>query len=160
MPESGSRRGVSGLGGSAPGGVSAPGGAVSVPGRGLVWGGICSGGVCLSAFWDTTSPPVNRMTNRCKNITLATTLLRLVKIKMRKVCCCHPKEVWGKVMFLHLSVILFTGGRGSLSGGLCPGGALCRVGGVSVRETPYRDRDPHTVKSGRYASYWKVFLSQ
>ena len=41
-------------------------------------------------------------------------------------------EVAGKVMFLHLSVILFT--EGSLStGGLCPQGGLC-TGGVSVQE--------------------------
>ena len=40
-----------------------------------------------------------------------------------------------KIMFIHLSVILFTRGWG-----LCQG------------ETP------HTVKSGRYASYWNAFL--
>ena len=69
------------------GGVPGPGGVVC-----LVWGcvsdpggvpglGVCVclvGGVCLSALWDTTTPPVNRMTNRCKNITLATTSLRPV----------------------------------------------------------------------------------
>ena len=48
-------------------------------------------------------------------------------------------------MFLHLSVILFTGavsvqGGGSLSGG------------VSVRETP------RMVMCGQYASYWNAFL--
>ena len=43
----------------------------------------------------------------------------------------------GKVMFLHLSVILFTGG------GLCQGDPL----------------PPRIVKSGRYASYWNAFLS-
>ena len=66
-------------------------------------------------------------------------------------------------MFLHVSVILFTGGTRSLSwgspsqgvsvfgglcpGGLCPGGCLCPGGvfvwgslssGVSVTETPVR----------------------
>ena len=64
------------------------------------------------------------------------------------------KRSCGKVMFLHLSVILFTRGglsRGvSVRGCLCPGMSLSR--GVSVRETP------HTVKSGRYASYWNAFL--
>ena len=61
------------------GGVSGRGGGGgSVPGPGGV---VCLvGGVCLSALWDTTPPPVNRMTNRCKNITLATTSLRPVKI--------------------------------------------------------------------------------
>ena len=42
-------------------------------------------------------------------------------------------------------------GRGSLSRG------SLSVQEVSVRETP-PDRDTHTVKSGRYASYWNVFL--
>ena len=60
--------------------------------------------------------------------------------------------------------------RGSLSGVLCPEGGICPRGGlcpgrgvylqaggslsrgVSVRETP------HTVTSGRYASYWNAFL--
>ena len=45
--------------GSAPGGVSAPGGLVSQHAL-------------------RQNPPVNRMTNRCKNITLATTSLRPV----------------------------------------------------------------------------------
>ena len=44
----------------------------------------------------------------------------------------------GKVMFLHLCVILFTGG--------------IFVWEVYVRETP------HTVTSGPYASYWNAFL--
>ena len=64
--------------------------------------------------------------------------------------------------------------RGSLSWrdlcpeGLCPGGSLS-CGGLSgrweelcpgglSRETPQTDT-PHTVTCGRYASYWKVFLS-
>ena len=60
-------------------------------------------------------------------------------------------------MFLHLSVILFMGGGGSLSsgvsvqGGSLSGGSLS--GGVSVRETI-----PRAVKSGWYTSYWNVFL--
>ena len=79
----------------------------------------------------------------------------------------------GKVMFLHLCVILFTGGflsRGPLSkwvsvqGGLCLEvsvqgglrGSLSRgpmSSGVSVRETT-----PILVMCGRYASYWNTFL--
>ena len=62
-------------------GVSALGGSASVP-SGIPTthpppppGGW---GVCLSAFWGTNSPPMNIMTNRCKNITLATTSLRPV----------------------------------------------------------------------------------
>ena len=77
-------------------------------------------------------------------------------------------EVWGKVMFLHMSVILSTGGGGlcmmSLPvwlagpmfllgalclGGLCPGGSLW---GVSPQQKP------RTVKSGRCTSYWNAFL--
>ena len=57
--------------------------------------------------------------------------------KFKKLLSC------GKVMFLHLSVILFTGGgilskgvfvQGSLSGGLYPSGSLSR--GVCVRRGP------------------------
>ena len=57
-------------GGSASGGV----GGRSAPGRGVCpWGGGIP--TCTEA-----DPPVNRMTDRCKNITLATTLLWLVKM--------------------------------------------------------------------------------
>ena len=48
-------------------------------------------------------------------------------------------------------------GRGSLSWGLCLSKGSLSIQGVSVRETP-PDRDTHTVKSGRYASYWNAFL--
>ena len=69
-------------GGSAPGGVCSREGVCL--GGCLLRGVSAMGGVCLSACWDTTpradTPPVNRMTNRCKNITLATTSLRSVKI--------------------------------------------------------------------------------
>ena len=90
----------------------------------------------------------------------------------------RPQRSWGKVMLLHVSVILFTEGGLSLSqgglglclwgvsilGGFCPGGSLLggfclgvsvqgvSVWGVSVMETP------RTVMSGRYASYWNAFL--
>ena len=95
-------------------------------------------------------------------------------------CNNHPQRSCGKVMFLHLSVILFTKGvyvqEGSLSRGvsvqgisvqrgLCPGGLWSReslsrevsvqgisVLGVSVRETP------HTVTCGWYTSNWNAFL--
>ena len=77
--------GVSAWGVSAPGvGVSAPGGGVclggcvSAPGGGVsALGCVCLGGVCSggsasvhSACWDTTPPPVNRITHACENITL------------------------------------------------------------------------------------------
>ena len=51
-------------------------------------------------------------------------------------------EVWGKVMFLHLSVILFTGGGsrwvylGGGEGGLCPGGSLSGEG-LCQEDPPY-----------------------
>ena len=53
-----------------PGGVPGPGGVYLVPG-GCTW---FQGGVYLVRY----SPPVNRMTNRCKNITLAKTSFRPV----------------------------------------------------------------------------------
>ena len=79
--------------------------------------------------------------------------------------CSPTNKFWGKALFLHLSVILFTGEWGLcmmslpvwLAGDSVQGGSLykevsVRRGslsrGVSVRETP------HTVKSGRYASCW------
>ena len=56
------------------GGVSAPGG---VPGPGV---GCLVRGVGIPACFEAEPPPppVNRMTDRCKNINLATTLLRPV----------------------------------------------------------------------------------
>ena len=90
--------GVSALMGLLRGGVCSGG---SAPG-GLIWGvsdqgGVCSGGsasggsalggfalggglVYQHALRQT--PPVNRMTNRCKNITLATNSLRPVTTKL------------------------------------------------------------------------------
>ena len=88
--------GGSASGESAPGGVSAPVGVLSRGGsapwgscclgvsapRGLLQGGVWSqGGVCWGGWYPACTeadPPVNRMTNRYKNITLATTSLRLV----------------------------------------------------------------------------------
>ena len=77
-------RGVSVPGGSGPGGclvqgVSAPGG-VSALGVGVCSrGGLVQGGGGIPACTEADPlPPVNRMTNRCKNIALATTSLRPV----------------------------------------------------------------------------------
>ena len=88
------------------------------------------------------------------------------------------KRSCGKVMFLHLSVILFMG-EVSVQGGLCPwGGGLClgeslsrwlSVQGVSVQGDLClggslskgglcQGDHPRTVKSGRYTSYWNAFL--
>ena len=60
------------------------------------------------------------------------------------VICYLPQRSWGKVMFLHMSVILFTGGLPQCSLGYPPpGSSLC----WEIRTT-----------SGRYASYWNAFL--
>ena len=101
MPEPASRGG----GGSAPGeGVCSVGGGVcswgvSAPGRGVCSQGVgcllpgvsAPGGVSalgvsawgcgIPACTEADTPRVNRMTDRYKNITLATTSLRPVKIK-------------------------------------------------------------------------------
>ena len=75
-----------------PGGVCSHGGVSALGGGGVCLGGVCSGGMCLlqgvavvvvsqHALRQKPPPPtVNRMTNRCKNITLATTSLRPVNI--------------------------------------------------------------------------------
>ena len=50
-----------------------------LPAGGSLSGGLLAGGVSLpGGVLPTGDPPVNRMTNRCKNITLATTSLRPV----------------------------------------------------------------------------------
>ena len=88
VPGGSAPRGVSAPRGSAPRGGSAPGGLL--PG-GLLWGVTGSGvsapgavsaprGVVSQHVLRQTPHPVNRMTDRCKNITLATTSLRPVKI--------------------------------------------------------------------------------
>ena len=80
------------------------------------------------------------------------------------------KRSWRKVMFLHLSVILFTGGsvRGvpvqgvSVQGSLCPGdlhpGGVSVQGWVSVWGVLSGRPLPVRVKNGEYASYWNAFL--
>ena len=64
------------------GGVSAPGGVLSggcLLLGGLLWGVSVPGGCVVSQHaLRQTPPPVNRMTDRCKNIILATTSLRPV----------------------------------------------------------------------------------
>ena len=65
-----------------PGGGYAPGGGVCAWAGGLLPGGAWYGGCLVRGGWwyPSMHPPVNRMTNRCKNITLATTSLRPVII--------------------------------------------------------------------------------
>ena len=77
-----------------PGGFSLPGGGVclvpggfSLPGGGvrLVPGGFSLlEGVCLARGACLETPPVDRITDTCKNITLATTSLRPVMTLMQK----------------------------------------------------------------------------
>ena len=92
------------------------------------------------------------------------------------------KRSCGKVMFLHLSVILFGGcvfqhaPQATWPGGLCSEGDLCIGGSVQLcsrdvsvqgglclrgglsRENLCQGEPPHMVTSGRYASHWKAFL--
>ena len=64
-------RGCLALGGPAPAGVSTPGG--SDPGGVSATGGSALGGG-IPACTEADPPPVNRMTDRCKNTTFATSL--------------------------------------------------------------------------------------
>ena len=66
------------------------------------------------------------------------------------------KRSCGKVMYLHLSVILFTGGK-SLSRGVSVGGEG-GVQGISVQGVSDHGDPPVWWKSGRYVSYWNAFL--
>ena len=61
-------------------------------------------------------------------------------------------EVWGKVIFLHLSVILFTGGVCSREEGAWSWGR-----GSAPERVPGGD-PPGRFCCGRYASYWNAFL--
>ena len=63
-----------------------PAGGVPAWRGGACWGGGCllggmpaGGGVCWGGVPGQVPPPVNRMTDRCKNITLAKTSFRPVK---------------------------------------------------------------------------------
>ena len=73
----------------------------------------------------------------------------------------RPQRSWGKVMFLHVSVILFTGGSAPLHAWVHP----------PLEQTPSgtRQHPPHPhpqrsacgeiwATSGRYASYWNAIL--
>ena len=119
-------RGVSALGGwgvSAPGGCLLPGGVcsgrvgVSALGGVCSWGGVCSGGSApggcgIPACTEADTPPVNRMTDRCKNITLPQTSfvggnernwtdnanitcsILPGKAKVKVLILCHPNKFW------------------------------------------------------------------
>ena len=75
------------------GGAWSQGGLVlggSGPGGCLVPGGACSWGVWYPSM-HCGRPPVNRMTDRCKNITFATSL-RTVKIRQSLIIWFHTKQ--------------------------------------------------------------------
>ena len=73
--------------------VSGPGGCACRRGT---WGGVPAQGRCLPAGGlPQTCPPVNRMTDRCKNITLATTSLRPVKMFMH---CSEIRNCNGRLL--------------------------------------------------------------
>ena len=69
----------------------------------------------------------------------------------------RPQTKFAKVMFLHLSVILFTRGVSVCPGGISIPGGLCPQG-VSVQGGSLSWRPPGMVTSGRSASYWNAFL--
>ena len=63
-------------------------------------------------------------------------------------------EVWGKVIFFHLSVILFTGGSASVHAGILPPPTLWEQTPQSRHprgaDTPLGQTPPCTVHAGRY----------
>ena len=67
-----------------------------------------------NACWDTHPPPVNRMTNRCKNITLATTSLRpvtTIQYVIRKLKRCYVTQLEG-IFSPHLTYTNEVAGHG------------------------------------------------
>ena len=69
-------------------------------------------------------------------------------------------EVWGKVMFLHLCVILFTGGlpKPSAKTPRRPPPADADLPAPGCRPRRMESPPPDTSASGRYASCWNAFL--
>ena len=66
---------------------------VSAPGGHVCSGGVSASGGCgIPACTEADTPLVNKMTKRCKNITLATTSLRPVKI-----CVPYFRQLMGTV---------------------------------------------------------------
>ena len=80
-------------------GVSAPRG-VSTPRGCLLWGCLLPG-VSAPGGLPQTCPPVNRMTNRCKNITLATTSLQ-------PVTTIHSSDFFRLTKFPEISSMIFS----------------------------------------------------
>ena len=85
----------------------------------------------------------------------------MVSDKIHSYDCYRPQPSYGKVMFLHLCVILFTGGslsrvRSLPRGCICPGGVSVR-GEVSVRETPIQLYMGSTHPIGMH--FWFSFIT-
>ena len=129
---------------SASGGGVCSGGEGGVPGpggRGCAWsggvwprGGVSApGGVGIPACIEAEPPPVNRMTNRCKNITAGSNRVSTIYwvvschlrtknrsdmyFRFRPLYFYRPHRSWGKVIFSQASVILSTGGACVVAGG-------------------------------------------
>ena len=109
--------------------------------------------ICFNRTLDYPSPTI-----QCFPTTLFSYNLHCKSRSLVNPVVTIRKRSCGKVMFLHLSVILFTNG-GMRGGGACMawwghalhgGGHAWRGGGMCGR------RDGHC--SGRYALYWNAFL--
>ena len=93
-------------------------------------------------------------------------LYLITDFEIKKKLITARKRSYGKVMFLHLSVILFTDVLYrewvSVQRDLCPGGGVSVQEGVSVwlgsLSGGLCKGDPHMIKSRWYASYWNAFL--
>ena len=127
-----------------PGGVSAwSWGGLPGPGGVSAWSG---GWVCLVPGGLPEDPPMDRITDTCKNITLATTSLQLVitalKRSLRKLC-----------FNTCLSVILFAVGGGSASIGDLPWGSASRGAWVDppLDTTKYGQRAGGTHPTGMHS---------
>ena len=81
-----------------------PGGVYLVLGGYLVPGGTWSQGVylALGGPGQVLPPPVNRMTNRCKNITLAKTSFRPVKTLKIELFCFMKHNQYFKIIILDI----------------------------------------------------------
>ena len=78
-------------------------------------------------------------------------------MQFRRVCLLPlANEVWGKVIFLHLSVVLFT--WGSTWAGTPLGRYTLRAGTLPSDRYPLAVHAGMRSTSGRYASHWNAFL--
>ena len=81
----------------------------------------------------------------------------IVKLNVGSIFTVHNSSC-GKVLFLHLSVILFTGGRGVFGQTPTPLGRHPLHGQTPPRQTI--PPPPNGRCSGWYASYWNAFLCE